>query len=242
MSFLQTSKPSLMVEKFADLNLKDNEIYLLDDFNINLFQNGKYILNGKRSTTSQGSVHTMINRYREFCQIHSLKQLITGPTRVTCNTSTLIGHITTNSTEKIFQSGVIDSGISDHQLIFCTRKVKRVNVLLISLKHYTVNLFDEGLRKVNFLNYERFSNIDAAYTDFLNKLMKIINEIAPSKEIRIKNNNQDWFDREIADLIHVREKLFLKFKKSKLHIDEEIYKKIRNQVQKLIKKKEVKFL
>ena len=231
-----------MVEKFADLNLKDNEIYLLGDFNINLFQNGKYILNGKRSTTSQGSVHTMINRYREFCRIHSLKQLITGPTRVTCNTSTLIGHITTNSTEKIFQSGVIDSGISDHQLIFCTRKVKRVNVLLISLKHYTVNLFDEGLRKVNFLNYERFSNIDAAYTDFLNKLMKIINEIAPSKEIRIKNNNQDWFDREVADLIHVREKLFLKFKKSKLHIDEEIYKKIRNQVQKLIKKKEVKFL
>ena len=36
-------------------------------FNINLFQNGKYILNGKRSTTSQESVHTMINRHREFC-------------------------------------------------------------------------------------------------------------------------------------------------------------------------------
>ena len=185
----------------------------------------------------------MFNRYREFCQIHSLKQLITCPTRVTCNTSTLIDHILTNSTEKIFQSGVIASGISDHQLIFCTRKVKRVkshkhnNVLLRSLKHYTVNLFVEGLRKVNFLTYERFSNIDAAYTDFLNKLMKVINEIAPSKEIRIKNNNQDWFDREVADLIHVREKLFLKFKKSNLHIDEEIYKKIRNQFQKLIKKR-----
>ena len=71
--------------------------------------------------------------------------------------------------------------------------------------------------------------------------MKIINEIAPSKEIRIKNNNQGWFDREVADLIHVREKLFLKFKKSKLHINEEIYKKIRNQVQKLIKKKKRNF-
>ena len=141
----------LMVEKFSNLNLKDNEIYLLGDFNINLFQNSKYILNGKRSTTSQGSVHTMINRHREFCQIHSLKQLITCPTCVTCNTSTLIDHILTNSTEKIFQSSVIDSGISDHQLIFCTRKVKRVkfhehnNVLLRSLKHYTVNLYVEVL-------------------------------------------------------------------------------------------------
>ena len=41
----------------------------------------------------------------------------------------------------------------------------------------------------NFLNYECFSNIDAGYTEFLNKLMKVINEIAPSKEITIKNNN-----------------------------------------------------
>ena len=114
-------------------------------------------------------------------------------------------------------------------------------MLLRSLKHYTVNLFVEGLRKVNFLNYERFSDIDAEYTDILNKLIKIINEIAPSKKIRIKNNNEDWFDREVADLIHVREKMFLKFKKSKRHIDQEIYRKIRNQAQKLIKQKKQNF-
>ena len=67
------------------------------------------------------------------------------------------------------------------------------------MTRYTVNLFVEGLRKVNFLNYESFSNIDAAYTDLLNKIMKVIEEIAPSNEIRIKNNNQDWFDREVTD-------------------------------------------
>ena len=39
----------LMVEKFSNLNLKDNEIYLLGDFNVNLFQSGKYILNGKEA-------------------------------------------------------------------------------------------------------------------------------------------------------------------------------------------------
>ena len=55
--------------------------------------------------------------------------------------------------------------------------------------------------------------------------MKVIEEIAPNKEIRITNNNQEQLDREVADLIHVWEKLFLKFKKSKLHIDEEILKK-----------------
>ena len=52
-------------------------------------------------------------------------------------------------------------------------------------------MFVEELQKVNFSNYECFSCIDAAYTDFLNKLTKVVNEIAPSKEIRIKNNTQE---------------------------------------------------
>ena len=88
-------------------------------------------------------------------------------------------------------------------------------------------MFVEELQRVNFLNYERFSCIDEAYTDFLNKLItKVVNETAPCKEIRIKNNTQEWFDREIAELIHAQVKLLLKFKKSKLHVDEESYKKL----------------
>ena len=73
------------------------------------------------------------------------------------------------------------------------------------------------------------------YTGFLNELMQVTNKISSRKEIRIKNN-QDWFDREVADSVHAQEKLFLKFKKSKLHNDEEIHKKARDQVQNLIKK------
>ena len=54
----------LMVGKFSNLNLKDNEMYHLGDFNIIFFQNGEYIINGKISTASQRSVHTIINRYK----------------------------------------------------------------------------------------------------------------------------------------------------------------------------------
>ena len=54
----------LMVETFSNLNLKANEIHLLGDFNIIFFQNSKHILNAKESTTSQESVHNMINRYK----------------------------------------------------------------------------------------------------------------------------------------------------------------------------------
>ena len=147
----QANFMELIVKSFSLLNLKDNEIYLLGDLNINLLQNGNYILNRKGMAVCQGTVYTLINKYQEFCQIFSLNQLITCPTRVTCNTSSLIDHVLTNSSEMVFQSGIIDCGMSDHQLIFCTRKVKRAkfnkhnNVFLRSLKHYTVNVFVEKL-------------------------------------------------------------------------------------------------
>ena len=158
----QANFMELIVKSFSHLKLKENEMYLLGDFNINLLQNGNYILNRKGMVACQGPVHTLINKYQEFCQIFSLKQLITCPTRVTSNTS-LIDHVLANFTEKIFQSGIIDGGMSHHQLIFSTRKVKRAkfnklnNVFLRSLKHYTVNVFVEELQKVNASNHERFS-------------------------------------------------------------------------------------
>ena len=65
----------------------------------------------------QGPVHTLINKYQKICQIFSVKQLISYTKRVTINTS-LINYILTNSAENIFQSGIIDCGISNHQLFF----------------------------------------------------------------------------------------------------------------------------
>ncbi len=82
---------------------------MLGDININLIFNGKQVPNG-------------IKKYREFCANHDLKQIITSPTRITEKSSTLLDHILTNSSDKVSQSGVLDLGLSDHQLIYCTRK------------------------------------------------------------------------------------------------------------------------
>ena len=40
-------------------------------------------------------------------------------------TSTLIDHILANQNEKITQSGHINIGLSDHQMGFCTRNIKK---------------------------------------------------------------------------------------------------------------------
>ena len=60
--------------------------------------------------------------------------------------------------------------------------------------------------------------------------------------VRVKNNTREWFDGEIADKMHTRDKLYKRFKLTKLYADEEIYKEARNAVQNLIRKKKKSML
>ena len=72
--------------------------------------------------------------------------------------------------------------------------------------------------------------------------MNVIDKVAPWKERRVKRNSQEWFDGEIADEIENRDKLFRKFKKSKLQIDKHIYNAARYKLQKMIINKKEYFL
>ena len=212
-----------------------NEAYILGDLNINF-------INKKQNLTGH------IKKYKEFCSLHALKQLITSPTRVTENTSTILDHVLTNSHDRVSQSGVIDIGLSDHQLIYCTRKIVRPKVhehnyiTIRSMKNYSQDIFLNALREVNFPNYSQFDNINEAYDDFIDKTKRVIDQIAPMKQIRVKGNNQDWFDDEIHQAIINRDKSFSIFKKTKLHNDNERYKKACNKVQRLVKRKKKEFI
>ena len=56
--------------------------------------------------------------------------------------------------------------------------------------------------------------------DLLNKISDTIDNVAPTKEIRIRNCTQDWFNNETAKAIKIREKFLKKFfKKVNLQID-----------------------
>ena len=76
-----------------------------------------------------------------------------------------------------------------------------------------------------------------AYSNFIQKLMEVIDKVAPVKNKRIKRNSQEWFDREISEKLIIRDNFFKKYKKTRLHVDKEIYKRARYSMQNLIAKK-----
>ena len=73
------------------------------------------------------------------------------------------------------------------------------------------NFFEEELWKLNFPNYQNYNGINEAYNDFIQKIMRVIDKVAPIKERRVKQNSQELFNGEIADEIKNRDKLFKRF-------------------------------
>ena len=129
---------------------------------------------------------------------------------------------------RVSPSGLIDTGMPDHQLIYCTRKTSR------SRKNYSPEVYEEALRKINFPNYELFDDIHKAYENFIQKVMAVIDNLPPSKSKRVKGTSKDRFGAEIMENIIEGKKLFKKFKKSYLHVHKDNYKEVRNEVHKLI--------
>ena len=115
----------ILNDNMNEIDSVNNKIYVLVDFNINLYINDSYIF-AKKNILNNKSVPSDVKRYQEFCTFFGLKQLIIVPTRVTTGSSTIIDHVLASFLERVTQSGVIDIGLSDHQLIYCTRKISRI--------------------------------------------------------------------------------------------------------------------
>ena len=235
----QSDYLEVLNENMNKIDSISNETYILGDFNINLSLNDSYIFS-KKDMLNNKSIPSDVKSYYEFCTFFSLHQLIKVPTRITCNRAAIVDHILANYPERLTQQGIIDVGLSDHQLIFSTRKISRIKRVMHKhikfrlFKHYLADLFKESLTSINFPNYLNLNDATVAYDDFIQKIMVSIDKVAPIKERRIKHNSQELFDGEISEAIKNRDKLLKKCKKSRLHIVKGLYSATGHKVHKLI--------
>ena len=91
------------------------------------------------------------------------------PTRITCNSNSVIDHILVNYPERVIQKVIIDVGLPEHQLIFCTRKIStRINE---EARLLTELLFQDTLTMINFPNYKNINDATDIYNDFIQKII-----------------------------------------------------------------------
>ena len=77
-----------------------------------------------------------------------------------------------------------------------------------------MQIFERELKNIALPNYEKFSDVNSAYSDLVNKITQSINNFAPYKTIRVKNQSNEWFDGELAGQISNKDKLLKSSKKA----------------------------
>ena len=146
------------------------EIYILCDFKVDLWQNGHYVFQKHNSLSCQ-SVPSNVKNYFDFYTMFDLKQLIESPNRITGSSSSIINHILASFLDIVAQRGILNVGLSDHQLIYCTRKITRIKrgghkqMKFCSFKIYAIDGYEKTLVETNFPEYKNFDNVNDAYSD-----------------------------------------------------------------------------
>ena len=213
----------LLEQSCSQINdFMEMEIVLMGDFNTNILQQDKGT-----------SLSESLNNFK--C-VFGLTQLITEPTRICDNSETIIDLIFVSDSLKICQSGVRAIGLSDHLLIYCTRKVHKMQinkhntVHIRSPKHYTKEKFIDMLQEIDWTNVVECNQVEIACEGFISKFTGALDQIAPSKQIRIKQRTQPWMSSEILDLIKQRDHYLSVFRRSKQKAHYEMFIIFRNQV------------
>ena len=118
-----------MSDSLNTLNILNEEWHILGDLNMNLCENCTLLTeNNKDIVKGTNKISSEAKKYLKFCKTFEFKQIIQSPTRVTHSTTSLMDHILTNTNGKIAQCRLINLGLSDHQVMFCTRKTKTEKV------------------------------------------------------------------------------------------------------------------
>ena len=207
------------------IDAESKELYILGDVNCNLLP--------------EASAHISSHLTNIF-DIYGLSQLITEPTRVTLVSKTLIDLCITNSPEKVSNSGVIHLGISDHSLVFMTRKVHHDRfcprtIEMRQFKHFQKNKFLNDLEQMPWSNIDLCSDPNDMWHEWKQMFVSCMDKHAPRKLKRISKKRAPWITKGLLNKIHRRDLIKKKAISSNDHEMWEQFKCARNQANNAIK-------
>ena len=140
-----------------------------------------------------------------------LSKLVTQPTPVTNNTNTLIDLIYSTNEDYLSKVCVCQIGISDHFAVFCNinspfKSNSHKSIMYRSFKHFAETNVLSNLALLPCDDIKGLENIDEDLDTRYSLFIETVNNHAPNKQHRIKNDIQpDWLTPEILDSVKERE-------------------------------------
>ena len=185
--------------------MEDKEIIILGDLNCDI--------SSTKPVSHTKKLLSLIDNYQ-------FVQLINEPTRITESTSTIIDLILTNQDQRIPRTGVIQIGISDHNLIYTVRKITLYKsgahkyCTSRRFKHFNVNIFLRDLKSTDWSFLSPIRDINVRWQEWKNMFSGIIDKHAPLKTKRIKPLKNPWMTPLVRKQFILRDNLKKRFSKT----------------------------
>ena len=213
------------------LDRENKEIILLRDTNCDILP--KY-LDGD-GLSNNLPTHSM--RILEFYNLFGFQQLIETGTRETLLSSTPLDHIARTSKSNIVTSGVYETSISDHYLVYCVRKFRGAckkqhkYITTRQLKHSDEA---ESINDLLLVDWKAIAlngnDISIIVEQWTNMFSLILEKHAPVRNRRVSENFCPWLTKELKQLSVTRDRLKKQAVRFKSDILMEAYRQTRNKV------------
>ena len=223
-----------ILEELAFLTSKYEHSIIMGDLNINQLQ---------KNTASYRYLHNA------FINPLQLTQLVSKPTRITDKSETLIDLILVTAPENVKVSNVTDiPGISDHCFIYMAYAINRKKhkpqfITRRDFRNFSEADFCKDMEKAPWGNIyaphedeidQQVSILENIYTD-------IIEKHAPMRKVKVRNPSPTpWITDEIIEAMDQRDKYKCKFNHYRDPLIFDIYKKLKNHVNNLIRRAKIK--
>ena len=177
--------------------------------------------------------------------------LINRPTRVTTSSETLIDNISTNCVfDTSLKNGIIKTSISDQFAIFAVINISnektRNQEIKIKKRFFSdknKERFKQNLQKINWEELNILNCTNTLYKHFINIYSSIYDKNFPllETEVKLKDLRTPWMSKAMKKFSKQKQKLYIKFLKSKNPEDELICKNYKTLFEKLRKNSKQKY-
>uniref|UniRef100_A0A3B5QAJ9 Reverse transcriptase domain-containing protein n=1 Tax=Xiphophorus maculatus TaxID=8083 RepID=A0A3B5QAJ9_XIPMA len=213
---------------FAKMHQK--VIFICGDFNIDML-NPHMV---KSTSNFIDSIHSL-----------GLYPLITKPSRITTQSSTLIDNIFTNYMESKLRSGLLINDISDHLPVFVIledvcRKINKVTNITYKriISEDSIRALRNDLQSQNWKVLYEERNIDKAFDIFTKIFKAFYDKNCPivTCNYRQKNKHKPWITKGIHNACKKKNNLYKQFIKYKTVEAEQKYKSYKNKLTIIMRK------
>ncbi|MEW8546228.1 MAG: endonuclease/exonuclease/phosphatase family protein, partial [Candidatus Thiodiazotropha sp.] len=183
-------------------------------------------------------IHMSNAQLQDCLSLFNLTNVITEPTRIVGQSSTLIDPILVTDACSVLDSGVIpvSEQISDHKATYVSLKIQvdLSNSYYRDIWNYKNADYDKLNNFISQYDWDSVINdnatVDDACNRFTNIFLDFCKECIPRKKVLIRPNDKPWFNSELRYNIRLRDRLRKKAFKTNNDSDKIRYKRQRNRV------------